>query len=135
MTGKLPALKQLLSEVFDGPFGSNLKSKDYSEGWRESRPSRRNIGWFELHCRQRNVSSLREKHEVLRKHTLRSEKTYSALPHSLRREVRRLPSATTELSEQAINKADCFCARTDPSVCLPEVSRFTVSLPFHVSCS
>ena len=25
-----------------------------------------------------------------------------------------------DLSEQAINKADCFCIRTDPSVCLPE---------------
>jgi type I restriction enzyme S subunit len=109
------SVEAVASEVFDGPFGSNLKSKDYSEaGVRVVRLE--NIGWLNF-IADKETFIPREKYEVLRKHTLRAK---DVLFSSFIAEEVRVCLLPDELSEQAINKADCFCVRTDPSVCLPE---------------
>jgi type I restriction enzyme S subunit len=103
-------------EVFDGPFGSNLKSKDYSEtGVRVVRLE--NIGWVNF-IADKETFIPQEKYEALRKHTLRAK---DVLFSSFIAEEVRVCLLPHELSEQAINKADCFCVRTDPSICLPEL--------------
>src|SRR5262245_30708393 len=109
------SVEAVASEVFDGPFGSNLKSKDYSEaGVRVVRLE--NIGWLNF-IADKETFIPQEKYEVLRKHTLRAK---DVLFSSFIGEEVRVCLLPDELSEQAINKADCFCVRTDPSVCWPE---------------
>jgi type I restriction enzyme, S subunit len=109
------SIEVVASEIFDGPFGSNLKSKDYSEaGVRVVRLE--NIGWLHF-IADKETFIPQEKYEVLRRHTLRAK---DVLFSSFIAEEVRVCLLPDGLSEQAINKADCFCVRTDPSVCLPE---------------
>ena len=109
------SVEEIASEVFDGPFGSNLKSKDYSAaGVRVVRLE--NIGWLNF-IADKETFIPQEKYEVLRKHTLRAK---DVLFSSFIAEEVRVCLLPDGLSEQAINKADCFCVRTDPNVCLPE---------------
>jgi type I restriction enzyme S subunit len=109
------SIEAVASEIFDGPFGSNLKSKDYSEaGVRVVRLE--NIGWLNF-IADKETFIPQEKYEALRKHTLKAK---DVLFSSFIAEEVRVCLLPDELSEQAINKADCFCVRTDLSVCLPE---------------
>jgi len=98
-------LGNLAVDVFDGPFGSNLKSNDYVEkGVRVIRLE--NIGSLEFN--DDKVTYITEKkYESLKKHTVsKGDIIFSSFVANGTRVVV-LPASI----EKAINKADCFCIR------------------------
>jgi type I restriction enzyme, S subunit len=99
--------------IFDGPFGSNLKSSDYtSDGARVIRLE--NLANFEFVRHKQTFVSL-EKFETLTKHSVQGGDVIfgSFVDGSTR--VCVLP----ELPTPAIAKADCFCLRPEPGRMLP----------------
>jgi type I restriction enzyme S subunit len=100
-------LGSLPVDVFDGPFGSNLKSRDYVEyGVRVIRLE--NIGVREFIDRKQSFVT-EEKYEKLKKHTVKhGDIIFSSFVADETRVVM-LP----ETIERAINKADCFCVRVN----------------------
>jgi type I restriction enzyme S subunit len=101
-------------QVFDGPFGSNLKSEDYTtQGFRVVRLE--NISHLHFQEEKRTFVSS-EKFALLQKHVLfENDILFSSFVDE---DVRTclLPSA---LSGMSINKADCFCIRVNRNLCLP----------------
>ncbi|NOR69660.1 MAG: hypothetical protein GQ532_08210 [Methylomarinum sp.] len=99
-------LGNLAVDVFDGPFGSNLKSSDYVEkGVRVIRLE--NIGNLEFNADKVTYVS-EEKYEALKKHRVsKGDIIFSSFVVDGTRVVV-LPTNI----EKAINKADCFCIRT-----------------------
>jgi type I restriction enzyme S subunit len=101
-------------QIFDGPFGSNLKSEDYTpEGFRVVRLE--NISHLQFLEEKCTFVSL-EKFALLQKHVLfENDILFSSFVDE---EVRTclLPSA---LSGMSINKADCFCVRVNRNLSLP----------------
>ena len=92
-------------EVFDGPFGSNLKSSDYvSDGVRVIRLE--NIGAMEF-IEDKLSFITQEKYQSLERHTVfPGDLVFSSfVTESVR--VAMVPPSI----EQAVNKADCFCVR------------------------
>ena len=92
-------------EVFDGPFGSNLKSSDYvSDGVRVIRLE--NIGAMEfIENKLSFITS--EKYQALEKHTVfPGDLVFSSFVTENVRVAMVPPSI-----EKAVNKADCFCIR------------------------
>ena len=107
-------LENLCTTVFDGPFGSNLKSDDYtSSGVRVVRLE--NIGhlYFEA-SKETYISD--EKYQGLVKHSLQPD---DILFSSFVDEEVRVCRYPAKLPTAAINKADCFCLRPDTSKCSP----------------
>ncbi|MBV8978195.1 MAG: restriction endonuclease subunit S [Alphaproteobacteria bacterium] len=99
------AVGNLNVEVFDGPFGSNLKTSDYvADGVRVIRLE--NIGHLEFLDDKRSYVTT-EKYKSLAKHTVRSGDIIvsSFVTDGIR--VAILPNTVA----QAVNKADCFCLR------------------------
>jgi type I restriction enzyme S subunit len=101
------SLVQLIPKggIFDGPFGSNLKTSDYtSKGVRVVRLE--NIGHLAFISEKETFIS-KEKYESLKKHTVHEGDIIfsSFISESIR--VCMLP----KLSTAAIAKADCFCIR------------------------
>ncbi len=92
-------------DVFDGPFGSNLKSSDYvASGVRVIRLE--NIGSLEFIDGKESFIT-EQKFEQLKKHTVRhGDIIFSSFVANETRVVM-LPDHI----EKAINKADCFCIR------------------------
>jgi type I restriction enzyme S subunit len=98
-------LGNLAVDVFDGPFGSNLKSNDYvDEGVRVIRLE--NIGSLEF--KDKKLTYVTEaKYESLKKHTVSSgDIIFSSFVADGTRVV-----VLPEDIDRAINKADCFCVR------------------------
>ena len=98
-------LGNLAVDVFDGPFGSNLKSSDYvDEGVRVIRLE--NIGNLEF--KDEKVTYVtEEKYQLLKKHTVTAgDIIFSSFVIGGTRAVV-LPDSVSK----AINKADCFCIR------------------------
>lgn len=92
-------------DVFDGPFGSNLKSSDYVQGGvRVVRLE--NIGVLEF-IENKETYVTEEKYDLLKKHTVSAGDIIfsSFITENVR--VTLLPANIT----RAINKADCFCVR------------------------
>ncbi len=109
------SVSEIADRVFDGPFGSNLKSNDYVE--------------FGVRVvRLENIASLRfveekrtyidpVKYEALKKHTLLAgDVLFSAFVD----EEVRVCLLPAELGGKAINKVDCFCIRVNPARCRPK---------------
>ena len=98
-------LDNLTVDIFDGPFGSNLKSSDYvEEGVRVIRLE--NIGNLEFKDKNQSYVTV-EKYELLKKHTVvGGDIIFSSFVVDETRVVV-LPSQI----KKAINKADCFCIR------------------------
>ena len=92
-------------EVFDGPFGSNLKSSDYvSDGVRVIRLE--NIGAMEF-IEDKLSFITPEKYQALEKHTVfPGDLVFSSFVTENVRVAMVPPSI-----EKAVNKADCFCIR------------------------
>ncbi len=91
--------------IFDGPFGSNLKSSDYADaGIRVIRLE--NIGHLRF-ISEKETYVNRAKYESLKKHTVREGDIVFSSFISEQIRVCVLPS----LSTSAIAKADCFCIR------------------------
>ena len=92
-------------EVFDGPFGSNLKSSDYvASGVRVIRLE--NIGALQFIADKTSFIT-EEKYALLKDHTVTAGDVIfsSFITESVR--VALLPASL----DKAINKADCFCVR------------------------
>jgi len=101
-------------QVFDGPFGSNLKSDDYTaQGARVVRLE--NISHLRFIEEKRTYVS-REKFALLQKHVLFED---DILFSSFVDEEVRTCLLPAELSGGSINKADCFCIRANRDICLP----------------
>ncbi len=91
--------------IFDGPFGSNLKTSDYTtSGVRVIRLE--NIGHLRFIGEKETFVS-REKYEALKKHTVGEGDIIFASFIAEEIRARVLP----KLSTKAIAKADCFCLR------------------------
>lgn len=105
-------LEQLLPPggIFDGPFGSNLKSSDYTgSGVRVIRLE--NIGQLRFIGEKKTFVS-REKYRTLERHTVgEGDIIFSSF---ISDEIR--ACVLPKLSTKAIAKADCFCLRPDPKV-------------------
>ncbi len=96
--------------IFDGPFGSNLKSDDYTKsGVRVIRLE--NIGQLRFIGEKETFIS-REKYETLKKHTVDEGDIIFA--SFIADEVR--ACVLPKLSTKAIAKADCFCLRPKPEL-------------------
>jgi len=102
------------SFIGDGPFGSNLKSDDYTEaGARVIRLE--NIGHLRF-AREKQTFVSMEKYESLAKHTLVPG---DLLFSSFVDEEVRVCVFPPDLGVPAINKADCFCVRVNAEHCNP----------------
>ena len=107
-------LQKLCTSVFDGPFGSNLKSDDYTNsGVRVVRLE--NIGHLNFEASKETYIS-DEKYQGLAKHSLQPD---DILFSSFVDEEVRVCLYPAKLHTAAINKADCFCLRPDASKCIP----------------
>jgi type I restriction enzyme S subunit len=96
--------------IFDGPFGSNLKSDDYTEsGVRVIRLE--NIGQLRFIAEKETFIS-REKYETLTRHTVGEGDIIFA--SFIMDEVR--ACVLPKLSTKAVAKADCFCLRPNPDL-------------------
>jgi type I restriction enzyme S subunit len=96
--------------IFDGPFGSNLKTSDYTDsGIRVIRLE--NIGRLEFIEEKRAYIST-EKYLLLKKHTVYAGDIIFSSFASDSVRVCILP----QLSTPAIAKADCFCLRPDSDI-------------------
>lgn len=101
--------------IFDGPFGSHLKSDDYSgSGIRVVRLE--NIGRMSF-AMDRETYITTEKYEKLLRHTLIEK---DVLFSSFVAEQIRVCLFPGGMTVPAINKADCFCVRLDGDKCIPE---------------
>lgn len=98
-------LGNLNVDVFDGPFGSNLKTSDYvDEGVRVIRLE--NIGYLEF-VEEKHSYVTEEKYETIKKHTVhKGDLVFSSFVTDGIR-VAILPGHI----DRAVNKADCFCIR------------------------
>lgn len=105
-------LEELLQPrgIFDGPFGSNLKTADYTDsGVRVVRLG--NVGHLRFLGEKESFIS-REKYETLKKHTVGKGDIIFASFIDEEIRVCLLP----KLSTTAIAKADCFCLRPKEDV-------------------
>jgi len=96
--------------IFDGPFGSNLKTSDYTDsGVRVIRLE--NIGLLKFIENKRTYIS-KEKYEILKRHTVHTGDLMfsSFIADNIKCFV--IP----ETKETMIAKADCFCLRAQPEL-------------------
>lgn len=101
-------VESLCLHISDGPFGSNLKSDDYTNGG--ARVVRlENIGHLSFQAAKETFISL-GKYETLKKHTLLPG---DLLFSSFVDEEVRVCEFPANIAEPTINKADCFCVRVD----------------------
>jgi len=99
--------------LFDGPFGSNLKTSDYTEsGVRVIRLE--NVGHLRFIEEKRTFIS-KQKYESLKRHQVREGDIIFGSFIDGDTRVCILPL----LDSAAIAKADCFCIRTRPDVAAP----------------
>ncbi|MDI2076694.1 MULTISPECIES: restriction endonuclease subunit S [Bradyrhizobium] len=110
--------------MFDGPFGSALKTSDYTdEGVRVARLE--NIGHLTFKEELRSFVS-KAKAESLRRHLLRGGDILFSSFVDQETRVCQLPDL---LDGKIINKADCFCVRTDRSICEPRFLAYKLAAP------
>ena len=99
------SLGNLNVDVFDGPFGSNLKTSDYvDKGIRVIRLE--NIGYLEFIDNKHSYVT-EEKYESIERHTIYGGDLIfsSFISEGIRLAI--LPNSI----DRAVNKADCFCVR------------------------
>ncbi|MGH0230433.1 restriction endonuclease subunit S, partial [Sinorhizobium meliloti] len=124
--GSLPwksvSVEEVASSLFDGPFGSNLKSNDYTDaGVRVVRLE--NIGHLRFFAEKETYIS-EGKYRRLQRHTLAPR---DVLVSSFVAEEMRVCVVPEDLPTKAINKADCFCIRADAQICSPEFLAFRLA--------
>jgi len=121
---EMSSIAEIATQVFDGPFGSHLKSKDYVDsGVRVIRLE--NIASLRFIEEKRTYVS-REKYDSLKKHTLEAG---DILFSSFVDEEVRVCMLPDGLDGTAINKADCFCIRAHRVRCLPEFLLLRLAAP------
>jgi type I restriction enzyme, S subunit len=108
----LMKLSDLAETIFDGPFGSNLKSSDYEpSGTLVVRLE--NIGHLRFNREKRAFVSA-SKADSLRRHSLKPD---DVLFSSFVDKEIRVCLFPSDLKAPAISKADCFCFRPNPNLC------------------
>lgn len=118
-------LEKILTDergIFDGPFGSNLKSSDYTtSGVRVIRLE--NIG--ELRFKDEATYISKKKYESIKKHTVfAGDIVFSSfVAESVRACF--IPNNI----EFAVNKADCFCLRPNKNLIDPRFLLYQISSP------
>jgi type I restriction enzyme S subunit len=113
-TWRAVSVGDIAVELFDGPFGSNLKSSDYTdEGIRVVRLE--NIGHLTFVKEKRTYIS-QAKFAGLKRHMLHQD---DVLVSSFVADEMRVCRFPPGLDAPAINKADCFCVRPDIEIVLP----------------
>jgi len=116
-------LGNLCDSIFDGPFGSNLKSDDYTAGG-ERVIRLENIGHLNFDKSKETYVS-KEKYQNLIKHRISpGEILFSSFVD----EEIRVCQFPGDLPTNAINKADCFCIRPNKAVLNAKY------LTFHLAC-
>ncbi len=111
---KSKKIAEIASQVFDGPFGSNLKSADYvAEGFRVVRLE--NLSHLAFLEEKRTYIPL-EKFATLQRHVLFED---DILFSSFIDEEVRACLLPAQLSGVSVNKADCFCIRVDRDIASP----------------
>jgi len=96
--------------IFDGPFGSNLKSSDYTDtGVQVIRLE--NVGHLRFNFEKETFVSL-QKYETLRRHTVGGNDIIFA--SFISEEVR--ACLLPKLATKSIAKADCFCLRPNNNI-------------------
>jgi type I restriction enzyme S subunit len=112
-----------LAKTFDGPFGSNLKSEDYTTtGVRVVRLE--NIGHLRFIAEKETFIST-QKYEVLKRHTLEANDVLFSSFVDQEVRVCQFPGGTV----QTINKADCFAVRVDADKCDPRFIMYMLASP------
>jgi type I restriction enzyme S subunit len=123
---------ELASAMFDGPFGSALKTSDYTNnGVRVARLE--NIGHLKFRDELESFVS-GSKAASLARHTLfRGDVLFSSFVDRTTR-VCVLPD---ELDGLIINKADCFCVRPNPEICVSKFIAYRLAAPsaYETFCS
>lgn len=115
------SIADLCVTAFDGPFGSKLKSNDYSDvGVRVVRLE--NIGHLRFVDDKRTYVSLEKGKELSRNEILEGDVLFSSFVDE---EVRvcQLPQS----EDMFINKADCFCLRINPELADPQFVMLTLA--------
>jgi type I restriction enzyme, S subunit len=114
----------LAMTVFDGPFGSSLKTSDYtSAGVRVARLE--NIGHLRFRDELKSFVSP-TKAESLKRHILRRG---DVLFSSFVDQNTRVCLIPDDLDGRIINKADCFCVRPNPAVCESRFLAYRLAAP------
>lgn len=124
MSWTTATVAELATVMFDGPFGSALKTSDYTDqGVRVARLE--NIGHLKFREELKSFVSL-TKASTLRRHILRRG---DVLFSSFVDQDTRVCLLPEEFDGRIINKADCFCVRTNPSACDPKFLAYTLAAP------
>jgi type I restriction enzyme S subunit len=115
---------ELSTAMFDGPFGSALKTSDYTDqGVRIARLE--NIGRLKFRGELKSFVSP-AKAESLRRHLLqRGDVLFSSFVD----QETRVCLVPDELDGQMLNKADYFCVRTDREICDPKFLAYKLASP------
>lgn len=109
--GKRTRLRNLCSRIFDGPFGSNLKSTDYiDEGIRVVRLE--NLKYMQFDDSKQSFIS-HAKYKTISRHTITPEDLIMATFVAKEVQVAELPPYI----EFAVNKADCVGLRLNGTAC------------------
>jgi type I restriction enzyme S subunit len=118
---KKTAIKSVCSVAFDGPFGSKLKSDDYtSEGVRVVRLE--NIGHMGFISEKETFISPAKFKELAKNKLEPGDILFSSFVDEEIR-VCQLPKS----EETFINKADCFCLRIDQTVAKPKFLLYSLA--------
>lgn len=118
------SVSDVAASMFDGPFGSALKTADYTEsGVRVARLE--NIGHLRFRSELASYIS-EEKFGTLLRHTLRAD---DVLFSSFVDRQTRVCLVPAELDAGMINKADCFCIRVDRVACEPKFLAYYLASP------
>lgn len=119
--GKEMRLRHLCSRVFDGPFGSHLKSADYiDEGIRVVRLE--NLRYMSFDDSKRSYVS-QEKYETIARHTVIPTDLIMATFVAKEVQVASLPEGV----QFAVNKADCVGLRLKNEVCVNRYVQYALS--------
>lgn len=119
--GKRLRLRHLCSRVFDGPFGSHLKSADYiDEGIRVVRLE--NLRYMSFDDSKRSFVS-QEKYETIARHTVIPTDLIMATFVAKEVQVASLPEGV----QFAVNKADCVGLRLKSEMCVNRYVQYALS--------
>ncbi len=117
-------VRDVSAAMFDGPFGSALKTSDYTDdGMRVARLE--NIGHLEFRRDLKSYVSA-SKGQGLSRHLLRRA---DVLFSSFVDRQTRVCLVPDDLDGRMINKADCFCVRVNSAVCDPRFVAYRLAAP------
>lgn len=126
---KYQRLIECVDRIFDGPFGSNLKTSDYvSEGIRVARLENIKNTWFDDSKKSFVTES---KYEIIKKHTAYPTDVIMSTFISDETKVCQMPSTI----QFAVNKADCIVIRPSDKILAKYIMYYLASSIVHRALS